>query len=442
MAKNNKTASGISASPRFSKADLLRALLDNIPDHIYIKDSRHRFIMANRTVIHNLGASSLDEIRNKTDMDFFPVKFAKKYFKDEENVLAGKSVIAKEEFNINQTTQTKEWLLTTKVPIRDRKNRIIGLAGINRDITERKVLEDQLFQNNERQWITLNSIGDGVITTNEKGRVTYLNHAAQSMTGWTLRQARRHPFAEVYNVVNEKKKAVSQSLIGRTLKTDKTVARKEYLVLIGTSHRTFIIEDTCSPLHDRSGMIIGAVLVFHDVTRLRRMTKRISWQASHDALTGIYNRLEFEDRLSYLLRSIKNEEWTHALLYIDLDKFKRVNDTCGHKAGDRLLKAVTALVQKLLRKSDIFARLGGDEFGVILTNCPPLMAEKIARKICSALNDYIFLWGKRTFGISASIGISVIGQKSKSVSSILASADRALYSAKNKGGNRVFAAKK
>jgi diguanylate cyclase (GGDEF)-like protein len=189
-------------------------------------------------------------------------------------------------------------------------------------------------------------------------------------------------------------------------------------------------------------MIIGAVIVFHDVTRLRRMTKRISWQASHDALTGIYNRLEFEDRLSYLLRSIKNEERTHALLYIDLDKFKRVNDTCGHKAGDRLLKAVTTLVQKLLRKSDIFARLGGDEFGIILTDCPPLMAEKIARKICSALNDYIFLWGKRTFGISASIGISVIGQKSKSVSSILASADRALYSAKNKGGNRVFAAKK
>jgi len=133
------------------------------------------------------------------------------------------------------------------------------------------------------------------------------------MTGWTLRQARRCPFAEVYNVVNEKKKSVSQSLVGRTLKTDKTVARKEYLVLIGTSHRTFIIEDTCSPLHDRSGMIIGAAIVFHDVTRLRRMTKRISWQASHDALTGIYNRLEFEGRLSYLLRSIKNEKWTHAL---------------------------------------------------------------------------------------------------------------------------------
>ncbi len=440
MATNKKTAVG--SLSRLREADLLRALMDKIPDHIYVKDSRHRFILANRIVIRNLGATSLDQIRNKTDLDFFPARHARKYIMDEKKVLAGKPIIAKEEFNINQTTQMPQWLLTTKVPLRDRKNRIIGLAGINRDITDRKALENQLFQNNERQWITLQSIGDGVITTDGKGLVTYLNRAAQSMTGWTIRQARGHPIAEVYNVVNEKKKAVSQSLVGRTLKTGRTVARKAYLVLTGRSDREYIIEDTCSPLHDHAGMITGAVTVFHDVTRLRRMTKRISWQASHDALTGIYNRLEFEDRLAYLLRGIKNEKWTHALLYIDLDRFKRVNDTCGHRAGDRLLKSFTALVQKLLRKSDIFARIGGDEFGIILTDCPAAMAEKIARKICSAVKGHAFPWGNRSFRISASIGIAVIGQASRSVSAILSAADRAQYAAKGKGGNRVVAAEK
>ena len=145
MKKTNKkrAKAGTRKSSRLREADLLHALIDNIPDHIYVKDSHHRFILANRIVIRNLGATSLDEIKNKTDLDFFPLKHARKYYKDEEKVLAGKPVIAKEEFNINQTTQMPQWLLTTKVPIRDRKNRIIGIAGINRDITELKKLREK-----------------------------------------------------------------------------------------------------------------------------------------------------------------------------------------------------------------------------------------------------------------------------------------------------------
>jgi len=145
MKKTNKkkTSARVRKSSRLKEADLLRALIENIPDHIYIKDSSHRFILANQIVIRNLGATCLDEIKNKTDLDFFPLKYARKYFKDEEKVLAGMSVIAKEEFNINQTTQMPEWLLTTKVPIRDSKKRIIGIAGINRDITEVKKLREK-----------------------------------------------------------------------------------------------------------------------------------------------------------------------------------------------------------------------------------------------------------------------------------------------------------
>jgi PAS domain S-box-containing protein len=176
----NKTPAGRTAgkTSRLREADFLRALLDNIPDHIYIKDTRHRFVLANRIVIRNLGAASLDEIKNKTDLDFFPLKHARKYFRDEEKVLAGKPVIGKEEFNINQTTQQPEWLLTTKVPIRDRKNKVIGLAGINRDITEVKKLREK-----ERAYVEAVKYELSMASAIQQG---FLPERLPAIEGWEL----------------------------------------------------------------------------------------------------------------------------------------------------------------------------------------------------------------------------------------------------------------
>jgi diguanylate cyclase (GGDEF)-like protein len=223
----------------------------------------------------------------------------------------------------------------------------------------------------------------------------------------------------------------------RCLREDKVINFGEHSVLINRLGQEIAIQDSAAPIRDRNGRTVGAVLVFRDVTKERRLKRALSFQASHDALTGLINRREFDSRLQAALQAARSGEGTHALLYVDLDQFKVVNDTCGHPAGDRLLRDVTALLQQQVRSADLIARLGGDEFGILVQHCSLEQATRIADQIRQAVRDYRFSWEQHTASIGASIGVVAITSESDSVASLLSAADIACYAAKDAGRNRV-----
>jgi diguanylate cyclase (GGDEF)-like protein len=197
------------------------------------------------------------------------------------------------------------------------------------------------------------------------------------------------------------------------------------------------IRDSFSPIRDRAGSDVGMVVVFHDVSQIQEMAQRLTWQASHDPLTGLANRREFERRMADLIELSRTQGKQHALLYMDLDNFKTVNDTCGHAAGDELLRQLTTVMSSKVRGSDTLARVGGDEFGVLLDSCPPDQALRIANAIREAVRDFRFVWQDRTFGIGVSMGLVPLDKESGDVSRVLAVADTFCYEAKSKGRDRV-----
>jgi diguanylate cyclase (GGDEF)-like protein len=193
-----------------------------------------------------------------------------------------------------------------------------------------------------------------------------------------------------------------------------------------------------TPIRDRSGRLIGVVMVFHDVSQERRLQRALSYQATHDALTGLINRREFESRITESLQSMRNDpDARHVVLYLDLDQFKVVNDTCGHQAGDKLLKQITSVLQTRIRTSDTLARLGGDEFGVLLLDCSLEMAQRIAEDLRQSIRDFRFSWMDRVMNVGVSIGLAEMRGDSETLSTIMSAADVACYSAKESGRNRV-----
>ena len=182
---------------------------------------------------------------------------------------------------------------------------------------------------------------------------------------------------------------------------------------------------------------MGTVVVFQDVTEVHRVASELSHQATHDALTGLVNRREFEERLKRLLETVRGEGGKHVLCYVDLDQFKVINDTCGHVAGDELLRELASMLRNHIRERDTLARLGGDEFGVLMEHCPLNYAERLASTLCDAIGQFRFVWEDKSFGIGASIGLVPITATSGSVTAVLSAADSACYAAKDKGRNRI-----
>ncbi|MDO8178012.1 MAG: EAL domain-containing protein [Undibacterium sp.] len=298
----------------------------------------------------------------------------------------------------------------------------------------------ELFEEKQRLEVTLNSIGDGVITTDKLGHVTYLNPVAEVKTGWTMAEACGQPISKILVLINEETQQTAPSPIEVTLRTGEITGLAHHSALINRQGTVFSIEDSAAPMRDRANQIIGAVLVFHDVSDARRLADEMTYQATHDALTDLVNRREFERRLEKAIQSATLHGHQHALAYLDLDQFKIVNDTCGHSAGDELLRQITGLLRLTLRANDTLARLGGDEFGVLLETCPAYFALQIAENLRNIIGDFHFVWDEKTFPISVSIGlVSFGGQASerKGLTEILRIADSACYTAKDLGRNRI-----
>ncbi len=303
---------------------------------------------------------------------------------------------------------------------------------------ERRRTEESLFQERERALITLHSIGDGVITTDAQCRVDYMNPVAETVTGWSYGEAHGYLLTEVLPLVDEVTRLPAENPSALTLASGQTIQTSDPCILTNRNGQEHNVEVSTSPIYDRDNRIIGTVLVFHDITRERRMARQMTWQATHDSLTGLANRNEFADRLAYLLEGVDEQAAKeHALLYLDLDQFKVVNDTCGHNAGDELLKQLSRTLRANVPAGASLARLGGDEFGILLENVDLGQATETANHLLHTFADFTFEWQQRRFAVGVSIGLVPINAQTPSPSFVLSTADVACYVAKESGRNRV-----
>jgi diguanylate cyclase (GGDEF)-like protein/PAS domain S-box-containing protein len=303
---------------------------------------------------------------------------------------------------------------------------------------ERTLALGETLMEKERAQITLHSIGDGVITTDSKGCIDYMNPVAESLTGWRYHQAMGLSMEAVLHLEDEQSGLVIPDPALRCLEEKRVIAPKTDNVLISRDGERYSIQGTAAPMIDSQGNSIGVVLVFKDVSASRRMQKMMVHRATHDPLTGLVNRVEFEQRLEKALQSAKNFENTHALLFLDLDQFKIVNDSAGHVAGDELLKQISSLLAGQLRGRDTLGRMGGDEFSVLLENCPLSKASKVAQLLIDAIREYRFVWDQKTYKVGVSVGIVPIRAESVSLKQLMHDADQACYVAKDLGRGRAY----
>ncbi|HET8831036.1 MAG TPA: EAL domain-containing protein, partial [Casimicrobiaceae bacterium] len=334
--------------------------------------------------------------------------------------------------------------VTLRRMFRQRRNLQAALAaseerfvGSLTDIRKRRQAEALLFEEKERAQVTLASIADAVVTVDTAGRIEFMNPVAERLTGWPLAEAHQRPVAEVFAVVDEATGAPIADPVARALGEGNAIEAEGNVVLLCRGAESIAIDYSVAPIRDRTGRTVGAVLVVQDMSRERQYAARLSNLASHDPLTGLLNRREFEQRVRATVEHREAEEGQHAVLYLDLDQFKVVNDTSGHAAGDELLRQVGALLRPRLREGDVLARLGGDEFGVLLPHCPPSPALRIAEALRKAIVDFRFAWKNRSFTIGVSIGLVNLAEGPHTLASVLSAADAACYLAKDKGRNRV-----
>jgi diguanylate cyclase (GGDEF)-like protein/PAS domain S-box-containing protein len=332
--------------------------------------------------------------------------------------------------------------LQTQIAEKDRTKK--ALQNANNQLEQRVIDRTEaltqsntiLQQEKELFRITLASIGDAVITTDSHGKLTFLNPTAELFTGWNNSDAKDNPLKRVFRIANVATQDPINNPIDDCLKkAGKQIGNKECL-LFRKDGQKYVIDYSVAPIHDEKENVIGTVLTFRDVTEQRRLTQKLAYQAAHDPLTGLLNRDEFETRLAKVLASTHDGN-SHALLYLDLDQFKVVNDTCGHSAGDELLRQVTLLLHSRLRTRDTLARLGGDEFGVILEHCPQKKALRIAQTLREIVQDFRYQWQSKIFTIGVSIGLFPINRPNESLSKAMSAADSACYTAKESGRNRV-----
>ncbi len=345
---------------------------------------------------------------------------------------------ARLEYRVKKADGDYCWVSDYSMPVYDEDGKLIYRDGYLLDISMLHAANAALDAEKERAEVTLRSIGDAVITTNTHGRIDFMNPVAEQLTGWAFEKAKFSPLKDIFklhsDVIGDWLEDPLENFFSISGDND---SRQMQAELHANGGRITTITYNVSPIRDLQNSLIGYVIVFHDVTEKRALQEELEYQARHDALTGLYNRREFEARLYRLLKQSRRENEQHVLVYVDLDHFKLVNDTCGHSAGDELLKQLTQLFRETLRSSDVLARLGGDEFGILLPGCDIGKGREIAEKIRCVAEEYRFVWGDKSFDVGASIGLVPVTQESDSVQSLLSAADVACYIAKDLGRNRI-----
>ncbi|HEX4050353.1 MAG TPA: EAL domain-containing protein [Steroidobacteraceae bacterium] len=351
--------------------------------------------------------------------------------------VAGKSPMFESVHRMRHRNGEWRWVISRAQAQLDAHGRLVRLVGVELDITERKLYEEALFREKESAQITLQSIGDGVITTDAASVIDYINPVAEQLTGWRLEDAMGRAVEEIFRAFHEETCEPLENPLTVSIRRARPIKSVRPMLLIRRDGNELYVESTASPIRAGNGKVGGGVLVFHDVSESRELNRRLSYHASHDLLTGLVNRREFENRLERSLKSAKARESSYALCYLDLDQFKIVNDTCGHSAGDALLGQVGALLKSKVRWRDTLSRLGGDEFGILLESCSLDEALRMAESVREAVRAFRFSWEERVFRLGASIGVVPITADNEDVASILSAADAACAAAKEQGRNRV-----
>lgn len=404
-----------------------------LPEIVLVHDER--ILLANESAAGLVGLEP-DQLEGREVADLVKPAYRALFRKTMAKRLAGESVPRRLEIQLINGNDQGLWVEAQSSTIEFRGNPAI--LTVARDVSYRKSLEVSLSRSKRQAQYTLESISEGVITTDNQGRVDYMNRAAEAMTGAKREEASGHKISELFTLVDESDRRPLGDPVERSLAMRRRVnmGRRALLVSHDGDHE-HSIEITASPIRGPGNSISGTVVVFHDVSEIRGLTKQMSYQATHDPLTGLINRREFERRLQETMDTVRAEEGVHILFYMDLDRFKAVNDSCGHLAGDNMLREVAALIKDQVRDSDYVGRLGGDEFGTLLIGCPIDKARQIAADICTAVADYRFVWKDKIFNIGISVGVVEISHMSGTLQDIISAADSACYVAKQRGRGQV-----
>jgi diguanylate cyclase (GGDEF)-like protein/PAS domain S-box-containing protein len=317
------------------------------------------------------------------------------------------------------------------------QNRVNGyvLRKALRSMIERAAKAEVLFEEKERAQVTLDSIGDAVISTDAAGLVTYVNSVAEGLTGWSRQEAVGRPLADVFRIINAESRETAPDPMRLAIRENRTVGLTPNCVLVRRDGVEAGIEDSAAPIHDRRGKVTGAVMVFRDVTAAQALSRKMSHLAQHDNVTDLPNRSLLNDRLLQAMAMVRRHGKKLAVLYLDIDRFKHVNDTAGHTAGDRLLQSISKRLLDCVRSTDTVCRQGGDEFVILLSDVAHAKDAAItAEKILAALSEPHSI-DHQELVVSASIGIVIYPEDGKTAEALLKNADAAMYQAKECGRN-------
>lgn len=409
---------------------LFRSFVHTLPEVAVVHDER--ILLANDSAGELLGMEP-GQLEGKPVSDLIKPAYRTLFRQTTAKRLAGERAPRRVELQLIDGTDQGLWAETSSTAVEYRgKPAVLTIA---RDIGHRRsagaaISEDASY--------TLESIGEGVVTTDTRGRIEYMNHAAERLTGHGREEVKGAPFGDIVRLVDEFDRRPLGDPVQRCLSLRQRVNMGRRALLVGRSaEHEHSVELSASPVRGAGRVVTGAVVLFHDVSEIRGHARQMSYQATHDALTGLVNRQEFERRLEEAIDIARAEHVNHVLCYLDLDRFKAVNDTSGHMAGDAVLREVASLVREQVRDSDTVARIGGDEFGLLLAGCPLEKARQLATDVCRAVAERDFVWRDRSFSIGVSIGLVEITASSGSLKDMLAAADSACYVAKQRGRGQV-----
>jgi len=412
----------------------LKAIFDHSPAEIYTKDGEGRYVKVNRQFELLFGVRDAD-VRGKLPHDVHYPELAERTRAHDLEVLNSGRVVAREDavYLGNPPDGQPHILHKLKFPIRD-QDKVVGLGAIVTDITEAKQAENALRESEGRLRDFAEIAADWFWETDENLVITYVSDVHRQITGIPderiIGRTREELFRDgIYRAMNP-------AIHLRTMRNywDSMV---EYSVT-REDGREVIIHDRASPFFDQQGNFRGYRGVGRDITEQRRLTERIAYQATHDSLTGTVNRREFERRLDEAVDEARNQPAEHVLCYVDLDKFKLLNDTLGHAAGDHLLKVIVDKVQSEISETDVLGRIGGDEFGILLRNTSPARAKELAFRISRSIRAHDFTWQERRFSVAMSVGLAPVNRHTKTSSELLARADSACYRAKSGDSDGVW----
>jgi len=413
----------------------LEMILENLPDTYYRTDPEGNIIRLSSSVESMLGYDFNEVIGHKLAEYYIDPNGREKFI---ETLQACNGHVMNYEAALRHKDGHEVWVSTSAKYYRDDEGNILGIEGITRDISEKILYERKLFEEKERAQVTLEAISDVVISTDTHGIVNYATPVLEAYLGWRQEEIKGRRLQDFLILFDEETGERIPDPVSSCLESGERVdCKQSALIMHKDNKKSYSVEVTVAPIKDHANKVIGCVTAIHDITELRGMARELSYQASHDPLTGLINRREFEQRIEAALDSCRRDGGIHALCYVDLDQFKVINDTCGHSAGDELLRQLAPLLQRGIRGTDTLARLGGDEFGILLKSCGVKKAEEIIGSLLDIIKEYRFPWQDKVFDIGASMGLVSITENSGTMADILSAADAACYIAKEQGRNRV-----